>query len=454
MRSNSLLYKPEDMFPNLRGEAEVDNLLNNDAYKFLMMDFILANETYKNTKVRWKMTVRNPQIKLADVIPQERLEEQLWMTQDAIEGITPAQASYLRGLTKTDRSPLLQEDTIKYLENFRLPKYEVEKTPDGNYDITFEGNWPDSMMWEIVGLKLINTLYLSEYVKKEKITDVEFTRMMNETLGRLFNDITTLRTSPDATFSEFGTRRAMSTNYQRLVNEILAAELPGQYKGTSNVMFAMEMWSSNPIGTNAHEMRMIPTALVDHPDDIIDTMYGVDRDWISHHGSELGLLLPDTYWSSFYFDNCPKDIIRTHRGTRFDSKDPMIWIPEYLEFLRKNGQDPLEKIWIPSDGLSAEKIVRYTNTFKDKIGILTHGMWTNLSNNTKGTWPRETEPLGPYGSMSVVVKPNAVWREDRGEWVECVKLSDNPGKAMGWARIPLFKKTFGTDGMARQNISV
>ena len=40
---------------------------------------------------------------------------------------------------------------------------------------------------------------------------------------------------------------------------------------------------------------MIPTALVDHPDDIIDTMYGVDRDWISHHGSELGLLLPDTY---------------------------------------------------------------------------------------------------------------------------------------------------------------
>ncbi len=45
--------------------------------------------------------------------------------------------------------------------------------------------------------------------------------------------------------------------------------------------------------------------------------------------------------------------------------------------------------------------------------------------------------------MSIVVKPDAVWRPDRGEWISCVKLSDNPNKAMGSPeRVALFKKTF------------
>ena len=452
MKSSHLLYKPHDFFPSLRGDAEVDNLLNNDVYKFLMMDFILANPKYWNLKVRWKMTVRNPEINLASVIPMDKLIKQFQMTQDAIQGITPAQASYLRGLTKSDRSPLLREETIRHLEDFRLPKFSITRN-GRNYDIKFEWSWPDSMMWEILWLKIINTMYLSEYIKKENISDVEFTQMITSTLGRLFEDIKTLKSCPEAKFSEFGTRRAMSTEYQRLVNEILNKELPGQYMGTSNVMFASEMWSSNPIGTNAHELRMIPTALYDHPDHIIDEMYDVDRAW-ARHFPELAILLPDTYGTSFYLENCPRDIREKHTGIRFDSKDPMVWIPEYLTWCETYDIDPKTKVWIPSDGLTAQKIVDYTNNFWDKLMLLTHGMWTNLSNNTKWTWPRPVEPHGPYGSMSVVIKPAAVLREDLWKWVECVKLSDNPGKAIGWERISLFQDTFWTDWMTEQKIFV
>lgn len=66
------------------------------------------------------------------------------------------------------------------------------------------------MMWEIIALKIINALYISRYIKKAKLSDVEFTQMMNEVTGRLFTDIAKLREAPEATFSEFGTRRAMS----------------------------------------------------------------------------------------------------------------------------------------------------------------------------------------------------------------------------------------------------
>ena len=48
-------------------------------------------------------------------------------------------------------------------------------------------------------------------------------------------------------FSEFWTRRSMSTDYQRMVNLILEAELPGQYLWTSNVMMAKEMWHDRAI---------------------------------------------------------------------------------------------------------------------------------------------------------------------------------------------------------------
>lgn len=84
---------------------------------------------------------------------------------------------------------------------------------------------------------------------------------------------------------------------------------------------------------------MIPTALSDDPQQIIDTMYDIDRQWMNHHPG-LGILLADTYGTSFYLKHCPKDIALNHDGMRFDSKDPLIGIPEYNEFLLKYGRDP------------------------------------------------------------------------------------------------------------------
>jgi hypothetical protein len=64
----NLLYSPKDVFSAARDEAEIESLLNNDVYKFLMLDFILANEQYKNLNVRWEMKIRNPDVRSARVI--------------------------------------------------------------------------------------------------------------------------------------------------------------------------------------------------------------------------------------------------------------------------------------------------------------------------------------------------------------------------------------------------
>jgi len=89
------LYTPSDLFAVARDEAEVSNLMNNDIYKFLMLDFILAHPEYKDLNVKWQMTIRSKGIRTAEVIPLTALLEQLEATK-MIPGIQDADISYLR----------------------------------------------------------------------------------------------------------------------------------------------------------------------------------------------------------------------------------------------------------------------------------------------------------------------------------------------------------------------
>lgn len=211
------------------------------------------------------------------------------------------------------------------------------------------------MLWEIYGLKIVNSLYLYHYAKKAKLSPSEWNGVMTRMFARLYENTGKVKSDPRITFSEFGTRRAASTDIHRQVYEILQNELPGQCLGTSNVMLAKEFGQNNPKGTNAHELRMIPTAFEDTSEGIISKMYEVDRQWQAHY-PELGILLPDTFGSSFYFANCPEDIARKHTGCRIDSKDPLDAIPEYVDFLRRWNIDPKTKIALPSDGLTFDII--------------------------------------------------------------------------------------------------
>ena len=50
---------------------------------------------------------------------------------------------------------------------------------------------------------------------------------------------------------------------------------------------------------------MIPTALYDNPQEIIDENYNIDKKWAKHF-PELAILLPDTFGTTYYQKNAPK----------------------------------------------------------------------------------------------------------------------------------------------------
>lgn len=181
-------------------------------------------------------------------------------------------------------------------------------------------------------------------------------------MTRLHDDLSIVKAS-GASISDFSTRRAPSTDIHRHDLPIIQETLGSQFTGTSNVMLAREMGSNNPSGTLAHERTMITTALYDDPEDIINQMYEVDRQW-QRYFPELAILLPDTYGTSFYLKHAPDDIIRNHTGIRFDSKDPLIAVPEYVNWLVQNGQDPMKKLAISSDGLTSQAIREITEKCK------------------------------------------------------------------------------------------
>ena len=58
-------------------------------------------------------------------------------------------------------------------------------------------------MWEILALKIVNSLYLYNYAKKAKITPVEWNKIMTRMMGRLYDDIDAIKADPRITFSEF-----------------------------------------------------------------------------------------------------------------------------------------------------------------------------------------------------------------------------------------------------------
>ncbi|MBP7848127.1 hypothetical protein KA013_02810 [Patescibacteria group bacterium] len=74
-------------------------------------------------------------------------------------------------MTNPDGSRFFREETLSFLKTFRLPEYKVGVDANNNYTLEFTGPWKTSMMREIYGLKIINSLYQYHYVKKAKLSN-------------------------------------------------------------------------------------------------------------------------------------------------------------------------------------------------------------------------------------------------------------------------------------------
>ncbi|RQP07644.1 MAG: nicotinate phosphoribosyltransferase [Paracoccus sp. BP8] len=414
----------------------VRSLIDDDFYKLLMCQSVFRNRP--DTQVTFSLINRTSRIRLAELIDEGELREQL----DHVRGLslTRGESTWLRGNTFYGKRQMFRPDFMEFLENLRLPAYHLEKR-DGQYELIFEGRWPEVMLWEIPALAIIMELR-SRAVLKD-MGRFELQVLYARAMARLWEKIEELRTlGPDLRIADFGTRRRHSFLWQDWCVQAMVEGLGDQrFIGTSNCLIAMRR-DIEAIGTNAHELPMVYAALADTDEELRRAPYRVLADWHEEHDGMLRIILPDTYGTKGFLDHAP-DWLAGWTGIRVDSGDPAEGAETAIRWWQDRGEDPRDKLIIFSDGLDVEKIKDLFHRFHGRVKV-SFGWGTLLTNDFRGLVPGDG--LAPF---SLVCK--AVAAEGR----PTVKLSDNPEKATGpQDEIERYKRIFGVGRQQRMDVVV
>ncbi len=412
----------------------VRSLIDTDFYKLLMCQSVFRNKP--DTQVTFSLINRSKHIRLADLIDEGELREQL----DHIRTISLArgESTWLRGNTFYGKRQMFRPDFMEWFENLRLPPYHLEKR-DGQYELTFEGNWPEVMLWEIPALAVLMELrsraILNEMAKFE--LEVLYARAM----AKLWEKVERLREIPDLKLADFGTRRRHGFLWQDWCVQALMEGLGDKFIGTSNCRIAMRR-DIEAIGTNAHELPMIYAALAETDEELRQAPYDVLADWHEEHDGNLRIILPDTYGTEGFLERAP-DWLAKWTGIRIDSGDPATGAEFAIRWWQDRGEDPRQKLIIFSDGLDVEKIAELSAQFRGRARV-SFGWGTLLTNDFTGLV--KNDALAPFSLVCKAVSANGR---------PTVKLSDNPNKALGRkAEIERYKRVFGVGEQVGMEVRV
>ena len=436
----------------------IRSLLDTDFYKLLMLQFIWKH--FPQTHVQWSLVNRHPAVRIADIIHIEEFKVQL----QHVRGLhfRKSELVWLAGNTFYGRRGIFEPAFLEWLENdFRLSDYQF-RVRDGQIQLTFEGPWTATTMWELYALAILDELRTRTQLKtlSEFGLDILYARAKT----KLWNKIERLRGVPDLRVADFGTRRRHSFLWQEYVVVAMAANLGSNFIGTSNAFLAHKH-DLEAIGTNAHEIPMVMAALAKDEIELKASQYKVLELWQQTYEGALRVMLPDTFGTTQFLAGAP-DWVADWTGQRVDSKDPYVAGDEYVEWLKARGRDPREKLLIASDTVDVDVILGLHAYFGGKIGKgvtpadfraaddfydrnkwtadrrirFSAGWGTLLTNDFRGCNPNNGAELDPIG---LICKVSSV------EGKPAVKLSDNYSKALGPpSEIDRYRKVFGTAGVA------
>jgi nicotinate phosphoribosyltransferase len=375
-------------------------------------------------------------VKMADLIDEGELREQL----DHIRSLSLSrgESTWLRGNTFYGKRQMFRSDFMEWFENMRLPEYHLEKR-DGQYELTFEGKWCEVMLWEIPALAVL--MELRSRAVLDSMGKFELQVLYARAMTRVWEKVERLRTVENLRIADFGTRRRHSFLWQDWCVQAMREGLGDKFVGTSNCKIAM-LRDIEAIGTNAHELPMVYSALAKTDADLRQAPYQVLEDWQEEHDGNLRIILPDTYGTHGFLQSAP-DWLAGWTGIRIDSGDPATGAEIAINWWKQRGEDPREKLVIFSDGLDVEKIIELHKQFEGRVRV-SFGWGTLLTNDFRGLVPD-----GGLDPFSIVCK--AVEADGN----PTVKLSDNPGKAMGPAdEIERYKRVFELGEQERQEVIV
>jgi len=401
----------------------VRSLIDTDFYKLLMCQSVFRNKP--DTNVTFSLINRTKSIRLAEIVDEGELREQL----DHIRSLrlTRGENTWLRGNTFYGKRQMFTPEFMTWFEGLQLPPYHLEKR-DGQYELTFEGKWPEVMLWEIPALAVI--MELRSRAVLNTMGKFELQVLYARAMTKLWEKVERLREVDDLRIADFGTRRRHSFLWQDWCVQALSEGLGETFVGTSNCLIAKNR-DMEAIGTNAHELPMVYAALADSDEELARAPYEVLSDWHEEHDGNLRIILPDTYGTEGFLKNAP-DWLAGWTGIRIDSGDPASGAEIAIRWWKERGEDPTQKLIIFSDGLGEKKIMDLHRQFTGRVRV-SFGWGTLLTNDFRGLTPDDS--LVPFSLVCKAVSANGR---------PTVKLSDNPRKAMGpEAEIKRYKRVFG-----------
>lgn len=412
----------------------VRSLIDTDFYKLLMCQSIFRNKP--DTHVTFSLINRSKSIRLAELVDEGELREQL----DHIRSLslTRGESTWMRGNTFYGKRQMFTPEFMDWFENLQLPPYHLEKH-DGQYELTFQGSWPEVMLWEIPALAVL--MELRSRAVLNSMGKFELQVLYARAMTKLWEKVERLRSVDGLRIADFGTRRRHSFLWQDWCVQAMGEGLGEKFVGTSNCLIAKNR-DVEAIGTNAHELPMVYAALAESDAELARAPYDVLSDWHEEHDGNLRIILPDTYGTEGFLKNAP-DWLAGWTGIRIDSGDPAEGAEIAIAWWKSRGEDPLEKLVIFSDGLGEKKIAELHAQFSGRTRV-SFGWGTLLTNDFRGLVPDNA--LDPFSLVCKAVSANGR---------PTVKLSDNPRKAMGPEdQIERYKRVFGVGEQAELEVVV
>ncbi|NDW45998.1 nicotinate phosphoribosyltransferase [Ruegeria sp. PrR005] len=412
----------------------VRSLIDTDFYKLLMCQSVFRNKP--DTDVTFSLINRTTRIPLARLIDEGELREQL----DHIRSLrlSRGESTWLRGNTFYGKRQMFRPDFMEWFEGLQLPPYHLERRND-QYELTFEGKWHEVMLWEIPALAVLMELRSRAVLNDMRRFELQI--LYARAMTRVWEKIERLRQIDGLTIADFGTRRRHSFLWQDWCVQAMIEGLGTKFTGTSNCLIAMRR-EVEAIGTNAHELPMVYSALAKDDAALARAPYDVLSDWHEEHDGNLRIILPDTYGTAGFLDRAP-DWLAGWTGIRIDSGDPAKGAETAIAWWKSRGEDPTQKRIIFSDGLDVDKIVELHRQFSGRAKV-SFGWGTLLTNDFRGLVP--DNGLAPFSLVCKAVSANGH---------PTVKLSDNPEKAMGPAdEVARYKRVFGVGEQDRIQVVV
>lgn len=378
----------------------IQGILDNDLYKFTMMQAVVA--CYPEEVVRYRFINRGGTSFPAGF--KEELERAISQLCAMDVGMNPVREGL--GSMAFFSPPFLD-----FISQFTFDSKEVVVNQQGgDLEVFIEGFWFRTILWEVPLLAMISEIYhrmtgasfFSEAKEGGVLTERNRGKGVNFRKGGI-------------RFADFGTRRRFSSDNQEQVILDLRQAAGDYFVGTSNVYFALKH-RIKAIGTVAHEWIMFHGA-----------KYGFQQAntramecWLKVYQGNLGIVLSDTYTSASFLQSFDGRYARTFDGVRHDSGDPILFGERVIAHYKELGLDDAairSKTMVFSDALDFGKVMKIEEAFRGRIKTF-YGIGTWLTNDIPNVKP-----------LNMVIKLDAVMVG--GDWVPCVKLTDDPSKQTG-----------------------